>query len=522
MGDEPNALIDALRSPRAYPHESAKIELLETHISWVLLAGDFAYKIKKPVKLPFLDFSTLQKRRFFCEEELRLNRRTAEELYLAVIPISGTPDAPLVGGDGEPIEWAVQMRRFPQEAIFSRLLESGALEPEHMDQLARTAAEFHQRIAVAPAESPWGSWENVRRPVQENFEELLAATPDASALHQRLTELCCLSDFRLNELHEVISARKRDGFVRECHGDMHLGNILLLSESVAPFDGIEFSENLRWIDVQNEIAFPIMDLQERGRPHFAWRFLNGYLSFTGDYEGLTVLPLYLSYRALVRAKVDWIRGHQSGVGGADREKLETEFARYLSLAESYARPSPPRLFLTHGVSGSGKSFFARRLAEEIGLVHVRSDVERKRLYDGTSDVNALYSPEATAATYDRLARIAETALAAGFSVVVDATFIARPHRVQFRTLAANTGVPCTLFDFRASPETLRQRILARRQQGRDPSDASLDVLARQIAACDPLSPDELKTAVPIHADSTDALSDILQAMRAVALHGQAR
>jgi uncharacterized protein len=513
------ALIDALQSPEAYAHRVEGVEVHQTHISWVLLAGEFAYKIKKPVKLPFLDFSTLEKRRYFCEEELRLNRRTAEELYLAAAPITGTPESPQVGGPGEPIEWAVKMRRFPQEAILAKVLERKALTSEHIDQLARTVAEFHRRIAAAPPESLWGSWENVRQPVEENFEELLAATPAGSELHRRLVDLRQWSADQLEKFRETISARKRDGLVRECHGDVHLGNIVLLpaeegsgGEKIVLFDGIEFNENFRWIDVQNEIAFPVMDLQERGRPQFAWRFLNGYLEASGDYAGLAVLPLYLSYRALVRAKVDWIRGGQGGVSRDDREQLEAEFARYLSLAESYAQPAPPQLFLTHGVSGSGKSYFARRLAEEAGLVQIRSDVERKRLFS-QRDPAALYSAETIAATYDRLAVLAETALAAGFSVVVDATFLERACRERFRALAESAQVPWKLLDFRASDETLRRRLAVRQQAGRDPSDAGVEVLDRQLTSRKPLSAAEQEHAVIIDTESAQACSAVLQSLK---------
>jgi aminoglycoside phosphotransferase family enzyme/predicted kinase len=523
MTEERHPLIDALRSPRAYPHPAPSIELHQTHISWVLLAGEFAYKIKKPVRLPFLDFSTLEKRRFYCEEELRLNRRYAPELYLAVVPICGPPESPMVHGQGEPIEWAVQMRRFPQEAIFARLLERGELTADHIDRLALAAAKFHQSIAVAPEGSPWGTWQNVRRPVMENFEELLAATPSASPLHRRLRSLRDGSAAELERLRDTISARKHGGFIRECHGDMHLGNIVLLP-SVRPtiFDGIEFNENLRWIDVQNEIAFPIMDLQERERRPFAWRFLNVYLEATGDYEGLAVLPLYLGYRALVRAKVDWIRGRQHGVEGEARERLEAEFARYVALAESYARPTPPRLFLTHGVSGSGKSYFARRLAEEIGLVQLRSDIERKRLCrDSSGDPAALYSAQATAQTYERLAQAARAALAAGLSVIVDATFLARSRRAQFRALADSAQVPCALLDFRASPETLRQRIGERQRNARDPSDAGLEVLEKQLASRDPLEAGELEKIIPIDTESPEAVSQLLFAVKSAESTGNA-
>jgi uncharacterized protein len=511
--DEP--LIDALRNPACYDHPVEQVEILQTHISWVLLAGDFAYKVKKPVRLPFVDFSTLEKRRFFCEEELRLNRRLAPQLYLAAIPIAGTLDSPRVNGAGEAIEYAVQMRRFPQEGLLTNLLEQGKVTAQHVDRLARQAAEFHGRIAVADDKTPWGTWENVRQPIEENFEELLAATSPETPLHARLRELQAWSREMLEALRDTLVARKRDGFIRECHGDMHLGNIVLLPNDgggeIVIFDGIEFNENFRWIDVQNELAFPVMDLDQRGRADLARRLLNVYLEASGDYAGLAVLPLYLNYRALVRAKIDWIRGHQTGVAGEERRRLEEEFGRYLSLAERYARPPHPRLFLTHGVSGSGKSHFARRLVERIGAVQIRSDVERKRLFPGAS-ASRLYSPSATDKTHARLEQLAEIALAAGFSVIVDATFLSQARREPFRRLAERMRVSWTLLDFRASAETLKRRIVAREAAGADPSDADLEVLTHQIAGREPLTEPELPHAIAIDTESPAALEAALASL----------
>ncbi len=500
MMKESARLIEALRSPLAYDHSVEQVEVLETHISWVLLAGEFAYKIKKPVRLEFVDFSTLERRRHFCYEELRLNRRLAPMLYLAVLPISGAPDGPKINGPGAPQEWTVQMRRFPQEALLARLVEQDRLTQHHIDQLARRVAEFHSQIAIADASTPWGSWDKVTQPIEENFNELLSAVPPGRDLHERLATLQQRTNEKLASLQEAIVARKQNGFIRECHGDMHLGNIVLLDGEVVVFDGIEFNENLRWIDIQNEIAFPIMDLDQRGRPDLARRLLNLWLEASGDYEGLLLLPLYLGYRALVRAKIDWIRAQQAGLTDQTRGMLEEKFQRYLSLAEHYAQPPQPRLFLTHGVSGSGKSYFARQLAETFGAVQIRSDVERKRLAE-TVKFDNLYSPEATEATYARLERLSAAALKGGFSVIADATFLARSRREQFRRLAERVGTTCTILDFQASPEVLRERIVARRRAGEDASDADLSVLALQMATREPLTDDELARTIVVDSEA---------------------
>lgn len=509
-------LLEALRSPAAYAHPVDRVEVIETHISWVFLAGEFAYKVKKPVRLPFADFSTLEKRRFFCDEELRLNRRLAERLYLAVVPVAGSSSQPKMNGAGTPREYAVQMCRFPQGALLSERLKQGNVTGEHIDQLAQVVADFHGRIGVAESGASWGAWDSIAQPIEENFAELLSAAGAGTPLHSRLLTLHNWNRRKLAELRETINQRQRDGYVRECHGDMHLGNIVLLprdesnlaaGEEIVVFDGIDFSENLRWIDLQNEIAFTVMDLDERGRSDLARRFLNGYLERTGDYEGLAVLPLYLNYRALVRAKVDWIRGHQAHVAGEDRQRLDEEFARYLAWAERYADPPRPRLFVTHGVSGSGKSHFAWRLVEAIGAIQIRSDVERKRLFPGNP--RDLYSRRATDRTYTRLERLTKAALAAGFSVIADATFLSQPRRSRFRRLAVRTGAPFRILDFQAPPDLLRERVLARQREGADASDADLAVLEQQLAAWRPLADDETPHAIAVDTSSEWAIEEAL-------------
>jgi aminoglycoside phosphotransferase family enzyme/predicted kinase len=533
--------IAALQSPDAYPHPAPQIELIETHISWVLLAGAFAYKIKKPVRLPFADFSTLDRRRFYCEEELRLNRRLAARLYLEVVAITGPPTAPRIALSsklpddfGEPVEFAVKMRRFPQDALLSRLAKTGLLTREHINQFARAAADFHARIAIAQPGDSWGSCNCVAQPIEENFAELLSTAKPGDGLYERLMALQAWNADQLTRLRDTMEARRQGGFVRECHGDMHLRNAVLLpreapscdgADEVVIFDGIDFNENLRWIDVQNEIAFPVMDLDRRGHAELAWRFLNAYLEATGDYEGLAVLPLYLNYRALVRAKVDWIRGQQNHIPREERRQLEDDFARYLALAERYAQTRRPRLFLTHGVSGSGKSYFSRRLSELAGAVQIRSDVERKRLYQNDLYQNEgaaladepsrtkhhLYSRKANEQTYARLQHLADAALAAGFSVIVDATFLSHARREQFRRLASRRGAPHVILDFHASPDLLRRRLAARQAEGLDASDADVGVLMQQLQNRQPLLDAELPHALRIDAEPPEVLEASLVA-----------
>jgi aminoglycoside phosphotransferase family enzyme len=511
-------LIASLRDPGRYPHPAAAVELLETHISWVLLAGDYAYKIKKPVDLGFLDFSTLEQRHHFCEEEVRLNRRLAPALYLDVMPVTGTPEQPVLGGRGEAIEFAVRMRRFPQAAQLDRMLRAGELHASHLDAFARMVADFHAAAAVATAAMPYGEPAAIYGPVEENFHALRDAL-GAAAVHRQLNALDAWSMTRFLANREVHAARKRDGFVRECHGDLHLRNLAWVDDQPLAFDCIEFAPALRWIDVISEVAFLVMDLRARAEPQLAARFLNRYLEYTGDYGAVAVLGFYLVYRALVRAKVDAIRLHQPDLEAAERAAVEAECARYLDLAREFCQPGRPRLIVTRGLSASGKTTLSEPLVEAMGAVRIRSDVERKRLFGlpATSRARAapgtgIYTPEAGRRTYARLLELARDLLDAGYPVIVDAVFARAEQRAPFQALAEGRGVPYAILEFTASPQILRQRIAARRG---GESDAGLAVLESQLQAWEALPAGDRSRAVTVDTESAvdvDALAARLLAL----------
>jgi hypothetical protein len=497
-------LIAALRDPARYPHAVGRVELLQTHISCILLAGDYAYKIKKPVSLGFLDFGTLAARRRYCEEELRLNRRTAPALYLDVLAIGGSAAAPVLGG-GAAIEYALRMRRFGQDALLDRMARRGALAPRHIDALALGLAAFHARIERAGAGAEYGSPQRILAPALQNFEQMLplAAAKADSALLARLRDW---SAREYAALAAAFAARKRDGWVRECHGDLHLGNIALLGGVPTPFDGIEFNPDFRWIDVMNEIAFLVMDLLDHGLPRLAFRFLNAYLECTGDYAGVRVLRFYLVYRALVRAKVSGMRAHQAGTAARESRAAQREYRRQLRLAERLATPAHAALVIMHGLSGSGKTTIAQELAEALGALRLRSDVERKRLHglgaqarSGSAPDAGLYAPEASRRTYARLAELARALLAAGYPVIVDAAFLKREQRERFAALARAAGARFLIASCAAAPATLRARLAAREREARDASEAGLAVLERQFAAAEPLAPEEAAHALIIDA-----------------------
>jgi hypothetical protein len=499
-------LIAALRAPACYPHAVEQVELLQTHISCILLAGDYAYKIKKPVNLGFLDFSTLDARRHYCEEELRLNRRTAPGLYLEVIPISGSASAPVLGGGGPVIEYALKMRRFEQDALLDRMARRGALTAQHIDALALGLARFHAGIARAGSALEFGSSERILAPTLQNFEQML----ELASAKADLVLLARLRDWSAREhasLGAVFDARKRDGWVRECHGDLHLGNIALLDGVPTPFDGIEFSADLRWTDVMNEAAFLMMDLFDHRLPRLAFRFLNAYLELTGDYAGLRVLRFYLVYRALVRAKVSCLRAHQPGMAPREKSEIEQEYRRHLHLAERLAATRHAAMLLMHGLSGSGKTTIAQGLLEALGAVRLRSDVERKRLFglapearSGSGVDAGLYAPGASERTYAHLAGLAREVLAARYPVIVDAAFLKRSWRDRFAEIACGAGAAFVIAACTASPATLRSRVALRERTGRDASEAGLAVLERQLATGEPLAVEESAHALAIDAE----------------------
>jgi hypothetical protein len=477
-------LAGAMRDPASYPHAVDRVEVIETHISIVFLAGEFAYKIKKPVRLPFLDFSTLDKRRFFCEEELRLNWRTAPGLYLGLVAIGGTP---LVVGasPGEAVEYAVKMRRFSQDGLLDHLARAGRLEEAHAESFARSVARLHAGAPLVPGRERPGA-EDAVRPAIENF----AVLRDLETAPAILEVLRGLEDWTVAQgrlLAERFGSRRREGFVRECHGDLHLANAVLIDGAPVLYDCIEFDARLRGIDVMSDAAFAVMDLVRYGLPRHATRFLNAYLEETGDYAGLDVLRFYLVYRAMVRAKVACLRSHQANAG----------FEAYLATASRLTQRAAPVLVLMHGLSGSGKTTASTRIADALGAVRVRSDVERKRLFglaSGARTASApgagIYGSEQSRQTYARLAIVAREILAAGFPVVVDAASLSRAERERFRGVAMAAGAAFELATCVAPAKALESRIVERERAAADASDAGLAVLEMQRLTCDPLTDSE--------------------------------
>lgn len=516
--DDLDNFIKALQDPALYDHPVKQFSIIETHISWVILTGYFAYKIKKPVNLGFVDFSTLEKRQYFCHEELRLNRQFAPDLYLQVICIRGSRDRPHLGGKGEIIEYAVKMREFSQRQLLSSYASERRLQASHIDSMADVIADFHGKTATATEDTVFGTPDIILKWSRENIEQIESAIPPKwlpKHFDQLKTGCLALDRKRL----QTMKHRKSHGFIRLCHGDLHLGNMAVIDQRITPFDCIEFNQQLHWIDTISEIAFVAMDLQARGYAGYSWRFINRYLQASGDYDGIAVLRYYMIYRALVRTKVEALSAQQHKTPSIDNAKKYRAAIHYLQLASGWSNPSRPAMFLMHGFSGSGKSTVAMQLVEALGAIQIRSDIERKRLSglntqdNSGSDIGkGIYSTDATQQTYDRLVELAGAIIQAGYSVIVDATFLQRPQRSRFIKLARKNEIPFLIIHCEAAVSVLQDRIKQRNMTAIDPSEANTEVLQHQMLSQQALSGQEKDNYIVTSSSKTPPSDDQLDTL----------
>lgn len=488
----------ALRRAVTYPHPAGCVVRIETHISVVYLVGRYAYKICKPVNLGFVDFTTRAARYRSCRDALRLNRRLAASLYLGVAPIVRIRRTFRVGAEGAPVDHALKMRRFDERDTLSALLARGALRTAHIDRVAARLASFH---AAASRHAPSDSLGSAKQ-VCEQVDEVLASlerNPSVTVPHGAAN--WCRNEIVRLKAH--IDSRRNEGFVRECHGDLHLDNMVSRNDDVAIFDCIEFSDALRWIDITADIAFVVMDLLARERGDLATRFLNDWVTSTGDFSGLAALRLYVVYRALVRMLVTALKTH----GRAGDIDAMSSLGNYSRLVDRLVEPPKTFLILCHGFSGSGKSVASEAFTRHIGAIRLSSDVERKRDERGILTFpkvhgtrSCTYTRKAIDANYAQLRATADALLSAGFPVVVDASFLNRAHRASFIELAAFLAIPVFIADFRADVAVLVERLNRRATHAEEPSDADESVLRQQLIEGDPLTSDELAQTVSIETD----------------------
>ncbi len=503
-------LIESLLEAAAYPEPTTRVSLIETHVSYIFLTDLYVYKVKKPVDFGFLDFTSCERRRFYCGEELRLNRRLCPGIYLGVVELRETPQgasfAPVAGAV---IDWAVKMKRLPEERMLDHLLQKGAIGPEQMGEIAGVVAQFHGRAARGPQIDACGSVKAIRANWEENFRQ--AAPFQGETVSG--ADLALLRDWVERFLagkRELLQARVEGGFIRECDGDLHLGNICL-AERVYIFDCIEFNERFRYIDTAADIAFLLMDLEYAGRLDLCRPFLESYQNATGDRGLAALLGFYQANRAFVRGKVTSFRLREPELAPEQREEAAAAAARYFRLARGYALRDKlsPSLIVTCGLMGSGKSALARELGFQLGLVPERSDLVRKRLAgDGNRGADAadydggIYAADYNQATYDALLQAAQRALAGGQSFLVDATFRRASDRAAFRELAARMRAGYFLIETRCPEALIRERLERRRLDPDEVSDGRWELFPRQRSEFEEPAPGE-----SIVVDSSQPLDD---------------
>ncbi|MEG4861807.1 MULTISPECIES: bifunctional aminoglycoside phosphotransferase/ATP-binding protein [unclassified Microcoleus] len=481
-------LIQQMLQPGFYPHSVTEpVQLIQTHASFVLLTGDYTYKIKKPVNFGFMDYSTLEKRQHFCTQELLMNRRTAPEIYLEVLSIVQRGDLFEFMSDSAEItpaevavEYALKMREFPQDSLFLSLLERGQLTEQLMAELGREVAKFHSTAITNSYIRTFGEVSQIRTAIDNNYliSQKYIGGPQTQTQYQETKDY---TDAFFAKNPELFERRIANNKIRECHGDLHLRNITLWQDKILLFDCIEFNEPFRFVDVMYDIAFTVMDLESRGRRDLGNVFLNTYIEQTGDWEGLQVLPLYLSRQAYVRAKVTSLMLDDASVSTDEKAQILQTAAHYYKLAWEYTKPRRGKLTLMSGLSGSGKSTVARYLARRTGAIQIRSDAVRKHL--GGISLNErggqdLYSDEMTAQTYGRLLELGIILAERGWNVILDAKF----HRQKLRTDAINLsqshGLSWQIIYCTAPIAVLRERLQQRRG---DIADATAELLSSQQA-----------------------------------------
>lgn len=483
-------LIQQMMQSGFYPHPvSEPIQLIQTHVSYVLLTGDYVYKLKKPVNFGFLDYSTLERRKHFCEEEIRMNQRGAAEIYLEVLPITQKGDHYQLSGTEEPVEYTLKLRQFPQEALFSSLFERGELSEKLMEDLGRVVAKFHEKAPSDDYIRTFGEVDKIRDAIDENYQQT-SKYIGGPQTQEHYEETQRFTDTFFAERQELFKSRVQNNWIRECHGDLHLRNICLWNDRILLFDCIEFNEPFRFVDVMFDIAYAVMDMDAGQRPDLGNAYLNTYVEQIGDWEGLQVLPLYLSRQAYVRAKVTSFLLDDSAVPAAQKEAAKATATKYYQLAWEYTQPGKGQLILMSGLSGSGKSTVARHLARRWKAIHIRSDAVRKHLGGVPLEEKGgaeLYTAEMTQKTYKRLLELGVLLADQGYSVILDAKYDRQALRAEAIAQANVHQLPLQIFHCTAPTEVLRERLDKRTG---DIADATADLLAAQEASAEPFTESE--------------------------------
>jgi len=510
--------IEALLSPSVYRHPVDRVELIQTHISYVFLAGDYVYKVKKPVDMGFLDYTTLEKRHFYCQEEVRLNRRLCSEVYLDVVTVSVQDGRVSLDGEGEVVDYAVKMKRLPEDRMMERLLLEGAVTGDMLQRLTGKLAAFHREAETGGYIDAFGSIETIAANWRENFEQAEPYIGRTLSRRQWQSVRDYVERFLRDEAW-LFEQRVREGRIRDCHGDLRT-NAVCFEDGICVFDCIEFNERFRYSDVASDVAFLAMDVDFRGYPALSDEMVGLYLAQSLDTTLALVLHFYKCYRAFVRGKVDGFQIDQTEIPAEQREAAATASRSYFDLAEAYAsHVASPALVTMVGVTGSGKSYLANALASRLGAVVVSSDITRKRMAGidpAQPQVEPLdqgiYSPQMTARTYDEMLRQAAPFLAKRKPVILDASYLRRQNRLDARVLAQRTGVRFLAVECLADESLVRERLQLRRSAVWSPSDGRWEVYQAQLERAEPLS--ELAGEELLTVDSASPLAKQLDRVEA--------
>jgi uncharacterized protein len=501
-------LIQAMQEPNFYPHSvKTEIRVIQTHCSAVFLTGDYAYKIKKNVDFGFLDYSTLEKRHYFLQQELEMNHAIAPDIYLEVLPISQINDSLVLGSDKNVVEYVLKMAEFPQSALLISMFERGELKESHLRELGEVVANFHQKTNTNDYIKSFGKVEIIKKSIDGNYQATQKYIGIAQTLEQYQETQQFTNNF-LTQKQAIFESRCLNHKIRECHGDLHLRNICYWHNKIQLFDRIEFNEPFRFVDVMYDIAFTVMDLEAKGRQDFANIFLNTYLEKTGDWQGLQVLPFYLCRQAYVRAKVTSLLLDDPNIAESEKESATQIAKNYYHLAWQYTQISPRKMIVMSGLSGSGKTTIAKYIAPKINAIHLRSDAVRKHLagipLDQSGDAS-LYRPEMSEKTYQFLLDLGVLLINQGFSVILDAKYDLHQWRSPILNAAEKDGFFLKILQCQASLNTLSTRL---QQRTGDISDATPDLLAQQQANADIFNEKEKKYAIAVNTEVENWQSDL--------------
>ncbi len=529
LDKDTNAMLRVLQTPQAYPHKTNGIKLIETNISWIFLTGKYAYKVKKPVNLGFVNYKTYEKRIFFSNEELRLNRRMGPSIYIGVVGIRGPKQKARLSRElisskenalNKYIEIAIKMYQFSNEDLLSNVLKKKGLMKTSVEKFGRSLAAFHIGTDSSNTSRPYGSGKIILSHALENLKIIEQLSVD-----KRIIDITKAINYWSNKEGEVLKGRfnqrLKNGAIRECHGDLHTENIYLTShKTLSAFDSLEFNPELRWIDPISEIAFLVSDLQAKDYYNYSLFLLNCWLEHTGDYAGMDLWKWYSTYRLVVRAKVLSLKINSlKASNDCTKDKLQVlkqGLDKYFENAISTMNSKPKALIIMHGLSGSGKSFLSKKLNERLGAIRISSDIERQRLFNRRpinleleSNVSLIEKsikyPQFNCFPYHRkvtnwlfkewLPYLARQCLNSGYTTIIDATFLKRQEREMMNNLAIKEGVDFVIISCYCNEEDSKQRILSRLSSGKDPSEANIDVYNRQKHMLEELSPPEQRLAI---------------------------